>query len=217
MHRALCILSVFLCLTLKVRAQQDYFETYYTAGPILKVVQSNFKFDNGQINTLETEPEVGYQFGGFFRTQVNRLYVQTELLYARTQNTLVFRDYDNVMGFNPIAEFEFNSLEIPLVIGHFFENLRLETGPALSVLMKGNRFFLNEKVDVTNDFNKVSLNYRIAVGLDINDVIFNVNYEVGLSKTGESLRNLVGTDVRPKRTQIAISIGLALHRHKKRQ
>lgn len=217
MHRVLCMLVMLMCLAVKVKAQQDYFETYYTAGPILKVVQSNFSFDNGSFNTLESEPEVGYQFGGFFRTRVNNLYVQTELLFARTQNTLVFKDYNNVTGFNPSAEFEFNSLEIPILIGRFFENLRIETGPAVSVLLSGDRFFLNEKVDISNDFNNVSLQYRFAIGLDLNDVIVNLNYEVGLSKAGENLRNLVGNDFEPKRNQIGISIAVALHYHKKRQ
>ena len=217
MHRALCMMAMLVCLAFKANAQQDYFETYYTFGPILKVVQSNFSFDNGLVNTLESEPEVGYQFGGFFRTRVNNLYVQTELLFARTQNTLVFRNYNNVQGFNPRAEFEFNSLEIPILIGRFFENLRIETGPAVSVLLGGDRFFLNEKVDISNDFNNVSLQYRFAVGLDLNDVIVNLNYEVGLSKAGENLRNLVGSDFEPKRNQIGISIAVALLYRKKRQ
>jgi len=217
MHRALwTLLAAFLWVP-NLKAQQDYFETYYTVGPVLKVVQSNFSFSNDQVNTPEAEPEVGYQLGGFFRTRVNDLFVQAELLFASTQNDLIFKDYNNVSGFNPRAEFEFTSLDIPIVIGHFFKNLRIETGPAVSVLLKGNQFFLNEQTNITNQFNSVSLQYRFGVGLDINDVLISFSYEVGLSKAGESLRNLIGTNVDPKRTQIGFSVALALHRHKKRQ
>ena len=184
MHRILWLLCFVFCLVPKLEAQQDYFETYYTTGPIVRIVQSNLNFSNDQINIPESEPEVGYQFGGFFRARVNDLYVQTELLYARTQNQLIFKDFNGVTGFNPQAEFEFTSLEIPILIGHFFDKLRIETGPAVSVLFSGDQFFLNERTDVTDLYNRVSLQYRIGVGLDINDVLVNFSYEVGLSKTG---------------------------------
>ncbi len=211
----LAILSL-ICFAVSAMGQGRY-ETYYMAGPVLKVVQSKFKFESNVVNVPESEPEIGYQIGAFLRARVNNLYVQPELLLSKTQNQLIFPDYDGVSGFNPKADFEFTSLNIPLDIGFYIDNFRIESGPAISVLLEGKQFFLNEELDITDDFNKVTLQYNIGVGLDLNNVLIDVNYEFGLNKTGESLRQLVGPNFRPSRSNLVFSIGLVLYRHKKRQ
>lgn len=198
-------------------AGQGRYDTYYMAGPVVKVVQSKFRFENTVVNIPESEPEIGYQIGGFVRARVNNLYVQSQVLLSKTQNQLVFLNYDGVTGFDPKADFEFTSLDIPLDIGYYIGDFRIESGPAISVLLEGRQFFLNEQLDITEDFNSVSLQYHFGIGLDINDVFVNVNYEFGLSKAGESLRRLVGMDFRPSRSHLVFSVALALYRHKKRQ
>ncbi len=213
-HRLLPVL-ILLCFTVQALGQ-DRYETFYAAGPVLKVVQSKFKFESNVVNVPEAEPEIGYQIGAYLRARVNNLYVQPELLLSKTQNQLVFPDYDGVMGFNPKADFEFTSLNIPLDIGFFIDKFRIKSGPAISVLLKGKQFFLNEELDITDDFNSVALQYHIGVGLDLNDVLIDVNYEFGLNKTGESLRQLVGPNVRPSRSNLVFSVSLVLYRHKKR-
>lgn len=211
-------LAILLLICFAVSAMgQGRYETYYMAGPVLKVVQSKFKFESNVVNVPESEPEIGYQIGAFLRARVNNLYVQPELLLSKTQNQLIFPDYDGVSGFNPKADFEFTSLNIPLDIGFYIDNFRIESGPAISVLLEGKQFFLNEELDITDDFNKVTLQYNIGVGLDLNNVLIGVNYEFGLNKTGESLRQLVGPNFRPSRSNLVFSIGLVLYRHKKRQ
>ncbi len=211
----LAILSL-ICFAVSAMGQGRY-ETYYMAGPVLKVVQSKFKFESNVVNVPESEPEIGYQIGAFLRARVNNLYVQPELLLSKTQNQLIFPDYDGVSGFNPKADFEFTSLNIPLDIGFYIDNFRIESGPAISVLLEGKQYFLNEELDITDDFNKVTLQYNIGVGLDLNNILIDVNYEFGLNKTGESLRQLVGPNFRPSRSNLVFSIGLVLYRHKKRQ
>lgn len=215
-HNRILPVLIFLCFSLSALSQGRY-DTYYIAGPVVKVVQSKFKFENNVVNIPESEPEIGYQIGGFIRARVNNLYVQSEVLLSKTQNQLVFLNYDGVSGFNPKADFEFTSLDIPLDIGYYIGDFRIESGPSISVLLEGRQFFLNEQLDITKDFNRVALQYHFGVGLDINDVFINVNYEFGLSKAGESLRRLVGTDFRPSRSHLVLSVALALYRHKKRQ
>jgi hypothetical protein len=207
---------IFFCCSASLMGQGRY-ETYYTVGPVIKVVQSTFRFENDQVNIPESEPEIGYELGGFLRVRVNDLYVQPELLLSKTQNQLVFLNYDGVTGFNPKADFEFTSIDIPVAIGYFFNNFRIESGPAISILLEGQQFFLNEKTDIKDDFNNVSLQYHVGIGFDLNDALININYEFGLSKAGESLRRFVGSDFRPSRSNLVFSVALALHRHKKRQ
>lgn len=206
---------ILLCVSVSGLAQ-DRYETSYVVGPVLKVVQSRFKFENNQVNIPESEPEIGYQFGGFLRISINNLYVQPEILLSKTQNQLVFLDHNGIPGFNPKADFEFTSLDFPVAIGYYLGDFRIETGPGISVLMEGRQFFLSEELDIKDDFNKVSLQYFIGIGVDLDNVFINANYEFGLSKAGESLRRLVGRDFRPSRSHFVFSVALALHRHKKR-
>lgn len=217
MFQRTCLLFLLVTCFAGQAMAQNRFETTYALGPTLKIVQSRLSFNSAVVNVPDSEPEVGYQLGTFFRARVNNLYVQPELLFSRTQNALIFNDHDGIMGFNPRAEFEFTSIEIPIAIGYFYENLRFETGPAVSVLLEAEEFFLNVREKVTDHYNKVSLQYRFGVGADFNNVFFNLSYEIGLSKTGESLRQIVGRNFQPKRSQWAFSISLALHRYKMRQ
>ena len=217
MIRKYCLLFLLVIVVSVQSLAQDRYETYYALGPTLKIVQSSLSFSSNVVNVPDSEPEVGYQLGAFFRARVNNLYVQPEILFSSTQNQLIFNDHDGIPGFNPRADFEFTSLEFPLSIGYFFENLRFETGPAVSVLLRAEEFFLNVREEVTENYNKVNLQYRFGVGLDLHNVLVNLSYEIGLSKTGESLRNIVGQSFQPKRSQWAFSVSLALHRFKKRQ
>lgn len=156
--------------------------------------------------------EVGYQFGGYFRINVDRIYVQTEVLYSKIQTQLVFLNYDDVQGFNPRAEFEFNTLEIPIHIGYRIGNLRLHSGPSISTLLSGNRSFLNEVENVTDAYNRSSILWHFGIGGDFERFVVDINYETGLSKTGESLTNLLGRSLVPKQRLWVVSVGLNLMR-----
>ena len=191
----------------KVSYAQDYWTTYQ-AGPILKVASARMTSNSEEVLVPADDAEIGYQFGGFFRMNVDKIYVQVETLYSKIQTQLVFLNYDDIQGFNPRAEFEFNTLEFPINIGYRIGNLRLQTGPSISTLISGNRSFLNEIENITSEYNRVSLMWHMGVGGDFDRFMVDVRYEAGLSKTGESLSNLLGRDFVPRQRLWVVSVGL---------
>lgn len=197
-----------ICLALgpSLVQAQDY-ETWFQAGPQLKIVSAKMTIESELVSTSDINSEIGYQFGGFFRINIDKVYIQPELLYSTIQTQLVFQDYGGVMGFNPQADFEFNTLEIPVDIGYRIGNLRLNSGPSMSILLTGERSFLNEVTQVTDDYNRINILWHFGLGADIKRFLLDVRYEFGLSKTGESLSNIIGTEFIPKQRQWLFSVG----------
>ncbi len=192
-------------------AGQTY-STDHQAGAILKVVSARMNINSDLVSTSNTESEVGYQFGGFYRINVDRIYLQPEVLFSKIQTQLVFNDYTGISGFNPLAEFEFNTLEVPINIGYRIGNLRLMMGPSFSILLSGERSFLNEVEQVTSEYNRSNFMWHWGIGGDFDRILIDIKYESGLSKTGESLSNLIGRDFVPKQRQWVFSVALNLLR-----
>ena len=205
----------FACLLLFLPSGlfAQVYATDYQAGPILKVVSARMKINSDLVSIPDTESEVGYQFGGFFRANIDKVFVQSELLFSKIQTQLVFQNYDGIMNFNPRAEFEFNTIELPVNIGYRFGNLRFFMGPSFSILISGERSFLNEVQRVTSEYNRSNLMWHWGIGGDFERVFIDIKYETGLSKTGESLSNLIGRDFVPKQRQWVFSIALNLLRY----
>lgn len=212
-HRFL--IKGFICFALGVafisngQAQNDY-EQKLMAGPIVKVISPRIRIESEDVRIPEEGNDVGFQIGGFLRHKVNNVYIQTELLFSATQSRIQFLNYEGVSGFNPAADFEFNTLELPLSIGVNIGNLRLDGGPGLSILLKGNEFFLKETKNVTGDYNQLSILWRIGAGIDINKLSLDFKYEFGLSKTAESLERIIGRNQLSRQGQLVFSVSLSL-------
>ncbi len=206
------ILIIFCLFLLRTSAFGQVYSTEYQAGGILKVVSARMQIDSDLVSTSETESEVGYQFGGFFRANINKVFVQSELLFSKIKSQLVFNDYNGVSGFDPIAEFEFNTFELPVHFGYRIGGLRFSMGPTFSVLVSGERSFLNEIQKVTDEYNKTNMMWHWGIGGDFERIFIDISYESGLSKTGESLSNLIGREFIPKQRQWVFSVALNILR-----
>mgnify|MGYP003134603806 FL=1 len=191
---------------------QDFYDVSYKAGPVFKIVSPKIRIDSDYVRIPEEGNEIGYQFGLFAKVRVNNVYVQPELLVSTAQSRLDFLNYDGVVGFNPSADFEFTTLEIPLSIGVNIGNLRLDTGPGFSLMLSGNEYFLNERINVTQEYNQMTILWRFGLGLDINHLLLDFKYEFGLSKTEESLSRLIERELVPKQSQLVFSIGYSILR-----
>lgn len=182
----------------------------HQAGAILKLVSARMNISSDLVSTSSTEAEVGYQFGGFYRINIDKIYVQPEVLFSKIKTQLVFNDYNGVPGFNPMSQFEFNTLELPLNIGYRIGNLRFMMGPSFSILLSGERSFLNNIEKVTSEYNQTNFMWHWGIGGDFERIFVDIKYESGLSKTGESLSNLNGREFVPKQRQWVISVALNL-------
>ena len=191
---------------------QDIYDVSYKVGPVFKIVSPKIRIDSEYVRIPEEGNEIGYQFGLFTKIRVNNVYFQPELLIATAQNRLDFLNYNGVNGFNPSADFEFTTLEIPVSIGVNIGNLRLDTGPGFSLMLSGNEYFLNEKINVTQEYNQLTILWRLGLGVDINNLLLDFKYEFGLSKTEESLARLIERELVPRQSQLVFSIAYSILR-----
>lgn len=189
------------------KAQENY-ENFYQAGPVVKVLTARMALENEQIDLSEGGSELGYQFGGFFRVNVKNVYVQPSVLLSKVKTELVFLNYEGVPNFNPRADFEFNTLELPVDIRVRIGNLRMQMGPSFSILLSGQRSFLNDVEEVSYAYNGSNLMWHFGLGGDFDRFLIDFNYEFGLSKTGESLAQLIGRDFVPQQRQWIISVAI---------
>ena len=185
---------------------QEY-DTWFQGGLSINVVSAKMTIDSELVSTSDIESEVGYQFGFFGRVNVDNIYVEPQLLYSTIKTQLVFQDYQGVPGFDPQASFEFNTLEIPIDIGMRFGNLRVNTGPSFSILLAGERSFLNQTEEVTDEYNRLNMLWHFGLGGDFDRIMIDLKYEFGLNKTGESLSNIIGTEFIPEQRQWIFSAG----------
>ncbi len=206
------LLFILIMMSMSSVVLAQVYSTDHQAGAILKIVSARMNINSELVSTSSTESEVGYQFGGFYRVNIDRIYVQPELLFSKIKTQLVFNDYNGVSGFNPLAQFEFNTLEIPVNIGYRIGNLRLMMGPSFSILLSGERSFLNEVEKVTSEYNRTNFMWHWGIGGDFQRIFIDIKYESGLSKTGESLSNLIGREFVPKQRQWVFSVALNLLR-----
>lgn len=200
---------LFFLLSTQLAAQERY-STWWQAGPIVKLMSARMNIDSDLIDLSAAEAEVGYQFGAFARINVQNVFFQPQVLIAKTRSQLVFKDYDGVTGFNPRADFEFNTINIPVDIGFRFGKLRAFMGPNLSLLLSGERSFLNEVENTSEQFNRSGVLWHFGLGGDFDRFSFDVQYESGLSKTGESLSLLLGREFVPRQRQWVFSLALNL-------
>tara|TARA_R110001592_G_scaffold65325_4_gene200564 strand:- start:2273 stop:2938 length:666 start_codon:yes stop_codon:yes gene_type:complete len=191
---------------------QDIYDVTYKAGPVVKVVSPKIRIDSDYVRIPEEGNEIGYQFGFFTKIRVNNVYFQPELLIATAQNRIDFLNYNDVNGFNPSADYEFTTLEVPVSIGVNIGNLRLDTGPGFSLMLSGNEYFLNEKYNVTKDYNQMTVLWRVGLGVDINNLLLDFKYEFGLSKTEESLGRLIDRELVPRQSQLVFSVAYSILR-----
>lgn len=185
---------------------QSEYEVSYKAGLVFKIVSPTIDIDSDLVSIPNEGNEIGYQIGAFTRIRVNNIYIQPELLLANIQHRIELLDYNGISGFDPPADFEFTTLEVPLSIGVNIGNLRLDAGPGFSILLKGSQYFLQEKTSVTREYNHLSLLWRFGLGVDLKALSVDFKYEFGLSKTAESLDRLVDRSLFTRQSQLVFSI-----------
>lgn len=115
--RSLYVL-IFMASVVSDSIAQVQFDRFYQAGPVIKVITARMTVDSDLIDLNKSGAEVGYQFGAFFRINVENVYVQPSALLSKIKTQPVFLNYNNVRNFNPRADFEFNTLALPIDMGY---------------------------------------------------------------------------------------------------
>jgi hypothetical protein len=139
-----------------------------------------------------TTAKYGFHGGVFMRLTVFGIYVQPEFLFSTRSNEYTVK---NVTAATPaqVVKQSFNKLDIPVMVGFKLGPLRLNAGPAASLLINTPKELINSP-DFKNMYSRMTIGYQAGVGLDIlKTLTFDLRYEGSLKKYQNQIENALGT------------------------
>jgi opacity protein-like surface antigen len=151
---------------------------------------TDFTFTNQTLNGTNFEvilqnakaAEWGFQGGLFMRASFAGLYIQPELLLATATNSVSYEDIE-AGGAQTIYNQKFTKLNIPVLIGFKLGPLRVNAGPAASVMISDPK----EIIDGAT-YKKATFGYQAGIGIDLlKKLTFDLRYEGNLNQFGDQI------------------------------
>lgn len=178
-------------------------------GPRAGISSSTIKVDKPGTWDVDRESAFGYHVGLFARVQapVIGLYVQPEVLFSKTGGKIRFNNDTDVKD----VEYDFNRIDIPVLLGWRFGAFRLNAGPTFNFITKDDskeRINQDDFDDIEDDFKKSTVGYQAGLGFDLGKLLLDLKYEGSLSKFGDNVE-LFGEDfpTDQRNTQLILSLG----------
>jgi len=159
------------------------------------------------VQVLE-EAKYGFHGGLFLRLKLLALYVQPELLFASKSSA--YKVTNVTTGTVKDVVQNLNKLDIPVMVGLKFGPVRVNAGPAGSLLIGSPKELISDP-NLKSNYAKMTIGYQAGVGLDIlKKLTIDLRYEGSLKKYQTQIENLTGTtynlDDRPN--AFLFSVGL---------
>lgn len=157
---------------IKVGASTDFTFTDQTfQGTNFNVILQNAK-----------DAEWGFQGGVFMRASFSGFYIQPELLLATATNSVTYEDVE-AGGAAEIYSQKFNKLNIPVLLGVKVGPLRLNAGPAASVMITDPKEIIEGAT-----YKRATFGYQAGVGFDLlKRLTFDLRYEGNLNQFGDEI------------------------------
>jgi hypothetical protein len=139
-----------------------------------------------------TNAKYGFNGGVFMRLTILGLYVQPEFLFSTRTNEYTVKNIQT--SASSIVKQNFNRFDIPVMVGFKFGPIRLNAGPAASLL-------INSPKDLISDpnfkamYGKMTIGYQAGLGVDLlKTLTFDMRYEGSLKKYQNQIQGLVGSN-----------------------
>ncbi|MFO7573846.1 MAG: porin family protein [Bacteroidales bacterium] len=158
---------------------------------------------------LEQAKEASYGFHGglFMRLSLLGIYVQPEILFATAENKIKVTDLNETTA--EIRSQKFNKLDIPVMVGFKLGPLRINGGPAATIMLSSSKDLFNPQ-NYENLYKSATFGYQAGVGVDIlNKLTLDLRYQGNLNQFGNELT--VGTqtfELDQRSSAISLSVGL---------
>ena len=138
-----------------------------------------------------TTAKYGFHGGIFIRLSLLGIYLQPELLLSTRTNEYTVKNVQT--SASTIVKQTFNKLDIPVMLGLRLGPLRLNAGPAASLLINSPKELIDSP-DFKNMYSRMTIGYQAGLGLDIfKTLTFDLRYEGSLKKYQNQIENLAGT------------------------
>ncbi|MRR22454.1 PorT family protein [bacterium] len=157
---------------LKAGASTDFTFTDQTIqGTDFEVILQNAK-----------DAEWGFQGGVFMRASFAGFYIQPELLLATATNSVTYDDVE-AGGAPVIYNQKFNKLNIPVLLGVKVGPLRLNAGPAASVMISDPKEIIEGAT-----YKRATFGYQAGLGFDLfKKLTVDLRYEGNLNQFGDQI------------------------------
>jgi hypothetical protein len=158
---------------------------------------------------LEQAKDASYGFHGgvFVRLSLLGIYVQPEILFATAENLIKVTDLNQTTA--EIRNQKFNKLDIPVMVGFKLGPLRINGGPAATIMLSSSKDLFNPD-NYENLYKSATFGYQAGVGVDIlKKLTVDLRYEGNLNQFGNELT--VGSEtfeLDQRSSAIKLSVGL---------
>ena len=158
-----------------------------------------------------TAAKYGFHGGAFVRLTLFGVYIQPELLFStRSNEYTVINTTNQSAPVSYVVKQNFNKLDIPVMLGLKLGPIRLNAGPAASLLINSPKDLISDP-DYKSKYSRMTIGYQAGLGFDLLSILtFDLRYEGSLKKYQNQIQNLAGTkynlDDRPN--AFLFSVGL---------
>ena len=158
-----------------------------------------------------TAAKYGFHGGAFVRLTLFGVYIQPELLFStRSNEYTVINTTNQSAPVSFVVKQTFNKLDIPVMLGLKLGPIRLNAGPAASLLINSPKDLISDP-DYKSRYSRMTIGYQAGLGFDLLSILtFDLRYEGSLKKYQNQIQNKVGTkynlDDRPN--AFLFSVGL---------
>lgn len=150
---------------------------------------------------------IGFHAGAFLRLTLLGVYIMPEVVFASTTY-----DYDVTIGSNPteVLSQKFNKLDIPVLLGFKLGPIRINAGPAASVMI-GSPNALVEDPSFEDLYKSATFGYQAGVGFDLlKKLTFDLRYGGSLGEKFGDAISIGGQDfaLDNRKPTFMLSLGL---------
>jgi len=139
-----------------------------------------------------TAAKYGFHGGVFMRLTLLGIYLQPELLFSTRTNEYTVIDLA-APTVKMTKKQNFNKLDIPVMLGFKLGPIRLNAGPAASLLINSPKALISD-TNYKSMYSRMTFGYQAGLGFDLlNFLTFDLRYEGSLKKYQNQIQNLVGT------------------------
>jgi len=141
-----------------------------------------------------TAAKYGFHGGAFVRLTLFGVYIQPELLFStRSNEYTVINTTNQSAPVSFVVKQTFNKLDIPVMLGLKLGPIRLNAGPAASLLINSPKDLISDP-DYKSRYSRMTIGYQAGLGFDLLSILtFDLRYEGSLKKYQNQIQNLAGT------------------------
>ncbi|MEI6050125.1 MAG: porin family protein [Bacteroidota bacterium] len=132
----------------------------------------------------------GFHGGLFMRLTLLGIYVQPELLLSTRTNEYTVKNIQT--SASSVVKQNFNKLDIPVMVGFKLGPVRLNVGPAASILINTPKDLIDDS-NFKSMYSRMTIGYQAGVGVDILKLLtVDLRYEGSLKKYQNQIEALTG-------------------------